>query len=117
MVTVSGGGPQWRPFVVPMEAVVVMGNSNGSNFVGDSPTMLPDSEAASDISVLEWNEEMEELVSSAMEGMKGVLSEWMERTGVGSEELLVPSTDLWIPCRFFKCLVRSPLYLNLFPQT
>lgn len=71
-----------------------MGSSRGSNLVGDSPTMLPDNEAASDISALEWKDEMEEFVSSAMEGMKGVLSEWIDVTGVTSDELLVPSTDL-----------------------
>lgn len=93
-MTVSGGGPQCSPLVVPMEAVVVMGSSNGSNLVGDSPTMLPDNEAASDISALEWKDEIEEFVSSAMDGINGVLSEWIDVTGATSDKLLVPSTDL-----------------------
>jgi len=94
IATVSVVVPQWSPLVVPIEDDVVIGSSKGSNLVGDSPTILPDSDAASDISALDWKEEMEELVSSAMEGMKGVLSEWIEVKGGGSEELVVPSTDL-----------------------
>merc|ERR1719410_2585662 len=27
------------------------------------------------------------------------------------------SVDFVIPCRFFRCFVLSPLYLNLFPHT
>ena len=51
--------------------------SRGSNLLGDSPSVLPLTEAESDISVLEWKEEMEELVSSVMEEKKGILSAWM----------------------------------------
>ena len=51
--------------------------SRGSNLFGDSPSVLPLTEAESDISVLEWKEEMEELVSSVMEEKKGILSAWM----------------------------------------
>lgn len=51
--------------------------SRGSNLLGDSPSVLPLTEAESDISVLEWNEEMEELVSSVMEERNGILSVWM----------------------------------------
>jgi len=40
---------------------------------GDSPIILPFAEA-SDISGFDWKEEMEEDVSSVMEGRKGVLS-------------------------------------------
>jgi len=102
-------------------------------------------EAESDSSVLDWNEEMEELVSSVMEVRNGVLSDEVEAGDgpllraklyvsdvplmmigvlVTETELLATVTrlfpgsrDLWIPCRFFRCLVLSPLYLNLFPQT
>lgn len=100
----------------------IFSTSSGSNFVGDSPTVEPDREVPSDMSGLEWKEEMEEEVSSVMEGMKGVLSwlSWLlEWEGRGpappgektSEEPLVEtgSIDLWIPCRFFRCLVRSPV--------
>ena len=90
----------------------ILSTSRGSNFVGDSPTVEPEREVPSDISGFDWKEEMEEEVSSVMEGMKGVLS-WVAAGwgmwggagagvggNVGSE--LVPlvdtkSIDLWIP--------------------
>ena len=74
MVTVS-----WRLWLTPLvwrllEAVTGGGitpTSRGSNLLGDSPSVLPLTEAESDISVLEWNDEMEELVSSVMEERTG----------------------------------------------
>ena len=54
-------------------------------------SLLPLTEAESDISVLEWKEEMEELVSSVMEEKKGILSAWM----VGGEgPLLVKFSEV-----------------------
>ena len=98
-------------------------------------------EAESDSSVLDWNEEMEELVSSVMEVRNGVLSDEVEAGDgpllraklyvsdvplmmigvlVTDTELLATVTrlfpgsrDLWIPCRFFRCLVLSPDECNL----
>lgn len=112
---------------------------------GDSPTLLLLREAESDNSVLDWKEEMEEFVSSVIEVRNGVLSDEVEAgdgpllwaklyvsdvplmmMGVLAAEtellakltrLFPGSSDLWIPCKFFRCLVLSPLYLNLFPQT
>ena len=40
-------------------------------------SVLPLTEAESDISVLEWKKEMEELISSVMDEKKGILSVWM----------------------------------------
>ena len=53
---------------------VITPTSRGSNLLGDSPRVLPHTEAESDISVLEWNDEMEESVSSVMAERKGILS-------------------------------------------
>ena len=53
---------------------VITPTSRGSNLLGDSPRVLPHTEAESDISVLEWNDEMEEFVSSVMAERKGILS-------------------------------------------
>lgn len=48
--------------------------SKGSNLLGDSPIILPVAEAASDISGLDWKEDIEEQVSSVIDGRNGVLS-------------------------------------------
>lgn len=50
--------------------------SNGSNLVGDSIVLPPltDPAKSDNVSGLEWNELIEEDVSSVMDGMKGVLS-------------------------------------------
>ena len=91
--------------------------------------------------MLDWNEEMEELVSSVIEVRNGVLSDEVEAGDgpllrdklyvsdvplmmmgvlVAETELLATltrlfpgSSDLWIPCRFFRCLVLSPKVFNL----
>ena len=95
---------------LPNPTTSIFSTSKGSNLVGDSPTV--DTEVPSDISGLDWKEEMEEDVSSVIDGMKGVLScSWPGAPfDDNSIELwLVPgSADLWIPCRFFRCFVRSP---------
>lgn len=95
--------------------------SNGSNLVGDSIVLPPltDPAKSDNVSGLEWNELIEEDVSSVMDGMKGVLSVvvgfWIS---VDKEPPLViigdgwegtTSTTLVIPCRFLRCLVLSPL--------
>jgi len=66
-----------RLFLAVETGGVITPTSRGSNLLGDSPSVLPHTEAESDISVLEWNEEMEELVSSVMEDRKGILSGWL----------------------------------------
>ena len=102
---------------LPNPTTSIFSTSNGSNLVGDSPTVEPESEVPSDIrSGLDWKEDMEEEVSSVIDGMKGVLSWLGSWPGtappfvINSIELaFVPgSIDLWIPCRFFRCFVRSP---------
>ena len=59
---------------LPNPTTSIFSTSKGSNLVGDSPTV--DTEVPSDISGLDWKEEMEEDVSSVIDGMKGVLS-WL----------------------------------------
>ena len=61
---------------LPNPTTSIFSTSSGSNFVGDSPTVDPEREVPSDISGLDWKEEMEEDVSSVIDGMKGVLS-WL----------------------------------------
>jgi len=90
IVTVSWGWLNVRPLVgretdtVGLETVVDgmevccdvgRPTSNGSNLLGDSPIILPLAEAASDISGFDWKEEIEEQVSSVIDGRKGVLSD------------------------------------------
>ena len=102
---------------LPNPTTSIFSTSSGSNFVGDSPTVDPEREVPSDISGLDWKEEMEEEVSSVIDGMNGVLSWLCSWPGVGPAPfdinsielwLLPDSADLWIPCRFFRCFVRSP---------
>ena len=106
---------------LPNPTTSIFSTSRGSNLVGDSPTVEPESEVPSDMSSgLDWKEEMEEEVSSVIDGMKGVLSWLGSWPGtappfvINSIELaFVPgSIDLWIPCRFFRCFVRSPKELQ-----
>ena len=105
---------------LPNPTTSIFSTSSGSNLVGDSPTVEPEREVPSDISGLDWKEEMEEEVSSVIDGMKGVLSWLGSWPGtappfvINSIELaFVPgSIDLWIPCRFFRCFVRSPRKLQ-----
>ena len=59
---------------LPNPTTSIFSTSSGSNLLGDSPTVEPEREVPSDISGLDWKEEMEEEVSSVIDGMNGVLS-------------------------------------------
>jgi len=96
--------------------------SRGSVLVGDS-TSDP---AKLDWSEVDWNDEIEELVSSKIKG----LALWLlvpfpdpsaEVDPEMAEETIVADADVAVlllstPWMFFKCLVLSPLYLNALPQ-
>ena len=114
--------------------------SKGSNLWGDweSPTLLLLRKAVSDNSAAEWNEEIDEFVSSVMDDRNGVLSDEVEEldpgdgplplikvklsdlspltmmvlleadVGRAGVKLLPASSDLCIPCKFLRCFVLSP---------
>jgi hypothetical protein len=68
----------------PSSPTSILSTSRGSNLVGDSAAVEPEREVPSDISGFDWKEEMEEEVSSVIEGMNGVLS-WPGGWGGGAE--------------------------------
>jgi len=79
---------------LPKPTTSIFSTSNGSNFVGDSPTVDPEREVPSDISGLDWKEEMEEEVSSVIDGMNGVLSWLCSWLGVGPAPFDINSIEL-----------------------
>jgi len=80
---------------LPNPTTSIFSTSSGSNLVGDSPTVEPESEVPSDISSgLDWKEEMEEEVSSVIDGMNGVLSWLCSWPGVGPAPFDINSSEL-----------------------